>query len=111
MTLNQLVAHVVSVVRIEAPLQKLVAQTILKNGRTQHVSNTDPLLLSVLARGSLVPVPGNEVAVQTMAQIDPADDDSPHSEGTVTIDGIFLEISIHFVRDLITEKVLGFPYP
>lgn len=96
-TLNQFVPHIISVVRIEAPLQKLVAQTVLKNGRTQHVSNTDSLLLSVLASRSFVPIPRNEVAVQTMAQIDPADDDRPHSEGAVTVDGIFLEISIHFI--------------
>ena len=106
---HQLVPHIVSIMRIEAPLQKLVAQTVLQNGRTQHVSNTDPLLLSVLARGGLVPIPRNEVAVQTMPQIDRADDNGPHTEGAVTVDGIFLEISIHFIRDLVTEKILGFP--
>ena len=106
---HQLVADIVSVVRIEAPLQKLIAQTVLEDGRTQHIPNTYPLLFSVLARGGLVPIPRNEVAVQTMPQIEGANHDSPHSKRPVTVDGIFLEISVHLIRNLITEKVLGFP--
>ena len=107
--LNQLVPHVVSVVRVEAPFQKLETESIFDNSGAERISNTDPLLFSVLARCGLVPVPRHEVTIERMAHIDGANNNHPHSEGTVTVDGVLLEISVHLVRNYIQKAVLGLP--
>ena len=109
MTLNQLVAHVVSVMRIEAPLQKLESESIFDNCGAESISNTDPLLLSVLAGGSFVPIPRHEVTIEGMAHIDRADNHDPHSERTVTVDGVLLEIPVHLIRNYVQKVILGLP--
>ena len=109
MTLDQLVSHIESVVRSEAPFQILVTDAILDDGWTQNVSQSDPLLFAVLAWGRFIPIPRNEVTVQSVAQIDSANDNSPHTEGAVGVDGVFLEISVHFVWNCMGDDVLGLP--
>lgn len=49
MSLNQFVAHIVSVVWVEAPLQKLETERIFNNSGAESISNADPLLFTVLA--------------------------------------------------------------
>jgi hypothetical protein len=55
------------------------------------------LFLPILARGGFIPIPRNEVTVKCMANVYDTNNDCPHSEGTVTVDGVFLEIPIHLI--------------
>ena len=111
MSLNKFMTDIVSVVRVESPLQKLETESIFDNSGAESISNMDPLLLSVLAGSSLVPIPRHEVAIDRMAQIDRADDNGPHCEGAVTVDGVLLKIPVHLVRNYIQKVILGLPYP
>ena len=96
-TFSHLVSDIVSVVRIEAPLQELETRTILEIRRCQSISHSHSLLFSVFATCILVPIPRHKIRVEFMPNIDDTNIHDPHSEGAVTVYGVFLEISVHFI--------------
>ena len=69
MPFQHLVPHIVGVVRSKALLQELETDRILDNGRTKSISHSDPLLLFVLTRSGLIPVPRNEVTVNGVGNV------------------------------------------
>ena len=46
---------------------------------------------------SVLPIPGEDVVVHLVDEVEDGNPDSPHSEGTVAVDGVFLEVTIHLV--------------
>ena len=87
----------VGTVRIEAPLQKLEAVWIFNDHWTESIPHSDSLLFSVFDSSSFVPVPRHKIWIESMDAVNGADVDDPHAERTVTVNCIFLEISVHFV--------------
>jgi hypothetical protein len=47
--------------------------------------------------GSFVPIPWENIIIQFVNYINSGQIGNPHTERTIGVDGIFLEISIHFV--------------
>lgn len=85
--------------RVKSPLQILEPKRVFYNRGVQGIPHTNSLLLSVLAARSLVPVPRKEVRVNSVKTVNSGDVGDPHSEGAVGVDGVFLEIPVHFVGD------------
>ena len=44
-----------------------------------------------------------------MDAINCTDPDNPHSEGTVTVNSVLLEISVHFILNLVKSLILCEP--
>lgn len=78
-------------------LSPLHTDCFLYNSGSKHIPHSISLFLAVLAGRSFVPIPGQEVTVSGMNRIEKCNVGDPHGEGTVTVDGVLLEISIHFV--------------
>jgi hypothetical protein len=95
--LQHLVPHVKGIMRAESPLQELEAQTVLDDGGTECVPHPDALLLSILAGGSLHPVPGHEITVHSVPNVEEANHNHPHTERAVTVNRVLLEIPVHLV--------------
>jgi hypothetical protein len=91
------VPHIVGVVRSKSPLKELETDGILNDSGTKGISHSDSLFLSILARSGFITVPRNEITVKCMANVYDTNNHCPHSKGTVTVDSVFLEISVHFV--------------
>lgn len=87
----------VVIVRSPTPLSELHTQSFFQQGGGQGVSHSDSLLLTIFAGGSFVPVPRQEIVVHFVDEINGGNVGDPHTERTVTVDGIFLEISVHFI--------------
>ena len=104
--LHQLGLNVLAGVRREAPFQELNTSMIFNEGRVQSISHSHSLLFSVFDRPSFVPIPRDEVRVDCMTTIGHTNDDDPHTERTITVESIFLEISVHFVVNFVKNDIL-----
>ena len=87
----------VIIVRGPSPLGKLHTGGFFHEGWGEGVSHSHSLLFPIFAGGCLVPVPREEIVVDFVAQINSSDHHDPHTEWTVTVDSVLLEISVHFV--------------
>ena len=105
-TLNQLASDVVLRVGSETPFQDLHTESVLYNGGVESVTHTYSLFLSVLAGSSLVPIPGNEVVIDSVETVKSSHDHNPHTERAVGVDGVFLEVPVHFVGNWVGADVL-----
>ena len=85
------------IMRHPAPFTNLNAHTIFHDSRGNCILHSDSFLLSVSERGSSAPIPGENVVIHLVHEIGDEDIGGPHTERTVTVDGVLLEISIHFV--------------
>lgn len=86
----------VIVVRVPAPLWHLHTVRILHNGWGQCVPHSQSFLLSVFQTW-LDPIPWQEIVVNRMDDVNCRDVHNPHTECTVTVNRVLLEVSIHFV--------------
>lgn len=106
-TFDEFASRVVDRVGSETPFQNLQTESIFHDGGVEGVTHTYSLFLSVLAGCSFIPVPGDEVVVHCVEAIDCCHDHDPHTEGSVGVDGVFLEVPVHFVGGYImVGKVL-----
>lgn len=87
----------VKIVRHPSPLGNLNTEGFFNDGWSNSVSHSDSFFFSIFAWGSSVPIPRIDVVIKFMHKINSGNDSDPHTEWTVTINGIFLEISIHFI--------------
>ena len=88
----------VEVMRIPAPFGQLNTVAIFEDGGSESVSHSDSFFLSVLNRGCSVPIPGEDVVIKLVEEVNEENVAEPHAERTVTVNSVFLEVSVHFVR-------------
>lgn len=94
----------VEIVRHPSPFGDLDTESLLDQGWGNGVSHSDSFFFSVFTGGSSVPIPWENVIVKFMADINWSDDYKPHTERTVTVDGVFLEVSVHFIGAFVRIK-------
>lgn len=87
----------VEIVRHPSPFGDLNTISFFNEGGSNSISHSDSLFFSVFTGGGSIPIPRINIIVKFMSNIDGSDDREPHTERTVTVDGVFLEISIHFI--------------
>ena len=89
---------------VPGPFTHLDTSAFFKSGGGDSILHSDSFLLTIADGGSLAPIPGNEVVIHLMEEVASEDVAQPHTEGTVTVDGVFLEISVHFVGVWVGRK-------
>ena len=99
------------IVRCPSPFCYLHTNGFLEKGRGKGVSHSHSLLFSIFAGRSLVPIPRQEIIINFVNGVDSGDVENPHTEGTVAVNRILLEISIHFISVCVKEEVLKNPKP
>lgn len=87
----------VEIVRHPSPFGDLNTISFFNEGGSNSISHSDSLFFSVFTGGGSIPIPRINIIVKFMSNIDSSDNREPHTERTVTVDGVFLEISIHFI--------------
>lgn len=87
----------VEIVRHPSPFGDLNTISFFNEGGSNSISHSDSLFFSVFTGGGSIPIPRINIIVKFMSNIDGSDNREPHTERTVTVDGVFLEISIHFI--------------
>lgn len=87
----------VEIVRHPSPFGDLNTIGFFNERRSNGISHSDSFFLSVFTGGSSVPIPRINIVVKFVSNIDGSDDCEPHTEWTVTVNGVLLEISIHFI--------------
>jgi len=99
MSFSQFMPDVMEIVRSPSNLSILNTYAFFQNCGRDGISHSHTLFFSVFASCSFVPVPWDHVCIKHMASIDDGDEKNPHGKGTVTVECIFLEISVHFIRN------------
>jgi len=87
----------VEIVRHPSPLGDLNTISFFNEWGSDSISHSDSFFFSVFTGGSSVPIPRVNIVVKFVCNIDASDDCEPHTEWTVTVNGVLLEISIHFI--------------
>lgn len=87
----------VEVMRHPSPLCDLNTKCFFNEGWGDSVSHSDSLLLSIFAAGSLVPIPRVDVVIEFVYKVNTGNIADPHTERTITVNGVFLEIPVHFI--------------
>jgi hypothetical protein len=94
------------IVRVEGPFGNLDTVTVFHDCGGDGIFNSDSFFLTISHGGVPVPIPREDVIVHFVKQISDENIAGPHTERAVTVDGVFLEISIHFVGVYIDKKIL-----
>ena len=93
------------IVRHPSPFGNLNSVSLLKQCGCNSVSHSYSFFFSVSYSSSSVPIPGENIIVKFMYKVKSCDDTGPHTERTVTINGVLLEISIHFIGVFIMRNM------
>ena len=104
-------SYAMVVVRHPSPFRILQTSGFFNQSRGKSISHSNSALFSIFTGGCFVPVPRQEIVVAFVTQIKSGDVHNPHTERTITINGVFLEISVHFVGVCIISYVLKYPNP
>ena len=96
----------VGTVRVESPFKELETVAVLNNHGAESISHPDSLFLTIFDGCGFVPIERDEVRVDCVHAIDETDPDDPHTERAVTVNGVFLEIPVHFILDWVRKGVL-----
>ena len=87
----------VEIVRHPSPFGDLNTISFFNERRSDGISHSDSFFLSIFTGCSSVPIPRINIVVKFVSNIDCGDGWDPHTEWTVTVKGVLLEISIHFI--------------
>ena len=80
-----------------APLCNLNTKGLLDYCRGNCVSHSDSFFFTVFDCGCLVPIPRTKVIIELMAKINTSNNSKPHTKRAVTVNGVLLEVSVHFI--------------
>lgn len=87
----------VEIMRHPSPFGDLNTKSFFNEGGSDGISHSDSFFFSVFTCGSSVPIPRIDVVIKFVCNIYSGNNNEPHTECTVTVNGVLLEISIHFV--------------